>query len=134
MIQSVIDADRERREQERLAEQRRREEEALQRQAARLAEQLGLPPAETGRIASLLTEERARIEAATASFRGRWQDADREAAREALRAVRDWRRGEVTRIYGADVAQKLDELDDGRERRAQRLMQERDGRAGPGGS
>jgi hypothetical protein len=92
-----------------LARQRREEEQRLQR-ADRMAQRFGLNEAQEAQLASFYDIERQRFEELRKQFQdgGGMMAGDREQMRATFQEARDWRTGELVRMFGETGQQIAD--------------------------
>ncbi|MEW6072376.1 MAG: hypothetical protein AB1726_07210 [Planctomycetota bacterium] len=89
-------------------EQRRRNEERLLREAERIAQAIGLAGGQTDALYGVLLEDNARREALFETMRaGNFGPESRDAMRQEMQAIQDWRQQALTAKLGADVAQQV---------------------------
>lgn len=114
-VLKVIDDDRKQRESDREAERQKREEEQLLARAERVAKKFNLGLDDQKKLADVYAGERARFEEMrTLAQNEGGMRADPGGMRDAFRSIRDWRTGELTRLFGAETGKQIDEFENER--------------------
>jgi hypothetical protein len=113
-IVEVIEADRIRREEERVAEEQRRAEQRILDRAAALARELGLGVADEKRLGDLMIAGAAKRDELFQQMRagGDFGEDGRTRMREGFTALRDAYQADLTSAFGADLAQQILERTD----------------------
>jgi hypothetical protein len=106
-ILKIIAQDREDQDRKREEERKARDLENILNRADRTAKKLGLSTTQQKSLADVYILERQKMD----EMRNMRGQGDPEAARTAFRDFREWRTGELTKRFGADLAQQLDEAD-----------------------
>lgn len=114
-VLKVLDDDRKQRENDREAERQKREEEQLLARAERVAKKFNLGLDDQKKLADVYAGERARFEEMrTLAQNEGGLRADPGGMRDAFRTIRDWRTGELTRLFGAETGKQIDEFENER--------------------
>lgn len=112
VILGVMQAEEDRKDEERRLEREQREKDSLDRRVQRIAEKLSLSSADQTTLAQIYTEERAKQSLMWTEMRD--GSMDRETIREAMTEVRDWRAEQLTLSFGEDLAGQISEESGGR--------------------
>jgi hypothetical protein len=112
VILGVMQAEEDRKDEERRLEREQREKDSLDRRVQRIAEKLSLSSADQTTLAQIYTEERAKQSLMWTEMRD--GSMDRETIREAMTEVRDWRAEQLTLSFGEDLAGQISEEGGGR--------------------
>lgn len=103
-------------EQKREAERIRREEEQRLQRADRMAQRFGLNESQERQLADFYLVERTRYDELRETMRASRESGavDQEGMRTVLREARDWRDGELERLFGAEIGKQIAEVDQDR--------------------
>lgn len=112
-ILKVIAEDRLLQEQLREEERKKREQAALDQQAERIANKLNMNSLQKNQLVDLLGQERTKMAALRDQFQGGAGTDGFANARDSFREIRDWKTGELTKLFGADLATQIGEMDGG---------------------
>lgn len=106
-VKDVLEAEKQREEEERAARRRERDLEASAKQAERIAQELGLSTSDQNVLADHLFASREKRNELMAEVRE--NGFDREAMRSSFEEIRSWNDGELQRLFGADLAVQIGE-------------------------
>lgn len=94
-------------------ERKKRDQDALEAKAERVANKLNLNSLQKNQLVDLFGQESTKMAALRDQFQGGAGADGFTNARDSFREIRDWKTGELTKLFGAEIGAQIGEMDGG---------------------